>query len=369
MSAMNLHGASVSAGHGQGWYTFTNLGPLTTTYTPAPSCTGSEAIGIGTLEADSFLWLEFQAQCTNPVDPFTDCVPKTTEAPKPTSTGLSDDFSDYDEYPYYAWGGDYYSPGVYCPSGWETIAMAGRDDNGKLTSSGNLGPTPTTTTTTSTKTRILITGTPTGLDLDDYEDYYDYYEDYDYDYDYDTTYTSPISLLMTALEPSQTMALCCPSGYTTDNYGYCYSAVKDFNPSYGCTIMTDYDYDYTEVPTTYTKNFGESYAIVRTTSYQSATATITELRTYTTTIDATDRTFYTGYMYAPAITIVHHASDVVAAQDAEESAASAKNGTDDTPTNAAGRLAVKDSVWSGLGSVVGIWGAAVVVGAAMVLPW
>ncbi|KAL4967496.1 uncharacterized protein BDV14DRAFT_25946 [Aspergillus stella-maris] len=358
MSIMNVHGASISATSGGGWYTFTNLGPLTTTYTPAPSCTGSDAIAVGSIYTDSYLFLDWQAQCTNEVH-VTDCVPK------PTSTASEDSYLPLD--------GSYYSPGVYCPAGWETIAMAGRDGSSKLTTSGDLAPT-TTTTTTSTKTRILITGTPTGLELDDYyDDYYDYYEDYDYeDYeDYEDLYTSiePVSVLMSALEPSQTLALCCPSGYTTDAYSSCYSSVKDYKPSYGCTVVTDYDREYTEIPYTYTQNIGESYAILVTTSSYTPTATITEVRTYSTTFDSIDKAYYTGYMYAPVITIVHHASDVESAHEAEESAASAKNGTDDSPTNAAGRLSVGDSVWSGLGSVMGIWGAAVVVGAAMVLPW
>ncbi|KAL4939108.1 hypothetical protein BDV06DRAFT_199483 [Aspergillus oleicola] len=368
---MDVHGASVSAGHGQGWYTFTNLGPLTTTYTAAPSCTGSDNIALGYMESSSYLWLDYQVQCTKDINPLTNCVPTTTEAaPEPTFTGSTDEeYDDYlDSYPYYAWGGDYYSPGVFCPSGWETIGMASRDGSGKLTSSGAFIPTTTTTTTTSTRTRILITGTPTGMDYDDYYDYYDdYYED-SYDEDIEDSYTEPVSLLMTALEPSQTMALCCPSGYTTDAYGTCYSAVKDYKPSYGCTILTDYDYDYTEVPYTYTRNYGESYAIVRTGYHETPTATITALTTYTTTIDSSDRTAYTGYMYAPAITIIHHESDVRAAHEAEESAAAAKNATE-TPTNAARRLAVRASVWDGLGSVLGIWGVAVAVGAAIVLPW
>jgi hypothetical protein len=69
--------------------------------------------------------------------------PPTTTATltAPAFTGNSaEDFEEYlesrrqYETPYRA----YFSPGLYCPSGWETIGMAARDTSSALTSSGNL---------------------------------------------------------------------------------------------------------------------------------------------------------------------------------------------------------------------------------------
>jgi hypothetical protein len=74
----------------------------------------------------------------------------------------------YDEKEWVASVG-YYSPGLYCPSGWETIGMAARDGK-SLSTSGFL--------TTSVK-KI-------------------------------PSYEEPVTLLASLLEPSQTLALCCP---------------------------------------------------------------------------------------------------------------------------------------------------------------
>lgn len=142
--------ASVSAG----WYTFTNLGPLTTTFTPAPSCSASNRIGLGYLQPESGdVVIELLGQCTSQFDYFTGCIPSTTTksmtTPTPTFTATS--YEGIEEYMEnmidWAGGGAYYSPGLYCPSGWTTVGMAARDASSSLTSSGILVPTPSTTTT------------------------------------------------------------------------------------------------------------------------------------------------------------------------------------------------------------------------------
>lgn len=171
---------SVSAG----WYTFANLGPLTTTFTPAPSCTASNRIVLGYLNPD--VYIEFATQCTSSFNYVTDCIPttttETTVPPTPTFTATS--YEDYVENRIdWAGFGAYYSPGLYCPSGWTTVGMAARDASSSLTSSGVLVPTETTTTTK--------------YSTDDF-----YYYMFDHEY--------PASVLKSMLEPRQTMALCCP---------------------------------------------------------------------------------------------------------------------------------------------------------------
>ena len=61
-----------------GWWTFANYAPLTTTYTPAPSCTATERLGLGYVN-HGYVNLEYGVQCTSEVK-FEDCLPTTTAA-------------------------------------------------------------------------------------------------------------------------------------------------------------------------------------------------------------------------------------------------------------------------------------------------
>lgn len=183
---MNGMNASVSAG----WYTFTNLGPITTTFTPAPSCTASDRIGLGYVNpTGNILILEYAAQATSDVN-VSGCIPTsspTTSATVETTIHLTSDeqksaynaqMIDWEGY------GAYYSPGLYCPLGWETIGMAARDASSSLTSSGILVPTTATTTTQTYATDDM--------------------------YYYMFNYEDPASVLKDILEPKQTMVVCCP---------------------------------------------------------------------------------------------------------------------------------------------------------------
>ncbi|KAL3473282.1 hypothetical protein BJX99DRAFT_261470 [Aspergillus californicus] len=357
---MNGLNASVSAG----WYTFTNLGPLTTTFTPAPTCTSSDqmAIGIITTAANNeYMYLDWQVQCSSSIDSEKECMPTTTPAPTTTAPSFDDMTSEeldeyYDLLVYYRGSGSYYSPGVYCPEGWETIGMAGRDASSVVTSSGFLATTPTTTTRTRTRTPYR-TSTPGSFG------YYD--EDYDYDYDdYQpyADYTNAGFVLKDILEPQQTMALCCPSGMTADSIGYCYSIVSDYKPTYGCQAYPDYAYEFGSATETFT-----SRGVVVTDTYATATATHFTVEVDATAFDS-DETEYKGIMYAPVITLLHHESDVMSAAAASASSASSAAASE-TPTNAAGKLAYPSSSWEGVGAVLGIWVGTMALGVAMVLPW
>lgn len=139
-----------------GYWTFSNYGPITTTFTPAPSCTATDRLTLAFI-MDDMTQPQFQVGCPTSTSDW-DCVPPGT-----TTSAVW-----YDEKKWVALAG-YYSPGLYCPSSWETIGMAARGE-ASLTTSGFL--------TTS-------------------EDKIPYYEE-------------PVTLLASLLEPSQTLALCCP---------------------------------------------------------------------------------------------------------------------------------------------------------------
>lgn len=158
---MPLPTASVDGG----WFTFQNLGPATATFTPAPSCSASDNLEIGIIRS-GFPEIAYNVQCST--SGYEDCLPPTTTttAPATTSTG-------YDEF----WGrGAYYSPGLYCPSGWATVGLAARDENQSLSYSGNMVPTTSA-----------------------HRHYYG---------------GNHASILANVLESSETMALCCPRYFT-----------------------------------------------------------------------------------------------------------------------------------------------------------
>jgi len=177
--------ASVSAG----WYTYTNLGPITTTFTPAPTCTVSEYVGLGYLvSSGDYLMLNYNTEAKL-APSYSGCTPTTTPSvtASPISTGYftSEEQISAFEAERISWRayGAYYSPAMYCPSGWSTIGMAGRDASGTLTSSGIYVPTKSTSTVSY----------PTS-------DFYYYMFNYE----------DKASVLKDILKPKETMAMCCP---------------------------------------------------------------------------------------------------------------------------------------------------------------
>jgi hypothetical protein len=135
-----------------GWWSFENVGPLTTTFARPTSCSILE---LGHM-SNGIFWGRFDVQCTS-YDSA--CYPAITTA---TSS------VDLSEFAGYGW---YFSPGLYCPSGWATVGVAARDENHSLSKSGFM--------TTSTSKQ-------------------------------EAAFDCPQTLLASILEPSQTMALCCP---------------------------------------------------------------------------------------------------------------------------------------------------------------
>lgn len=152
---------------------------------------------------------------------------------------------------------------------------------------------------------------------------------------------------------------------TADTNGGCYSVVKDYKPTIGCVIDTEYNYEYSESPYTYT----DSSARFTRTGYRNIrTMTIYETDTFSTTLNHAEQTYYTALVYAPMVTLLHHQSDLLSASAASASAASA-SATAAATSNAAGRVVVRASIWDGFGSVLGISAAAAALGAAIIFPW
>ena len=143
-------------------YTFTNWGPLTTTFTAPTNCateTGNYMIGLNTTAP---VW-EYAIQCST--SGYSDCVPSGTVSHSATS---NDNPKTIDSRAYL-------SPGLYCPSGWATKGIAVRDADKSLSSSGVL----------SSSTTVSM---PTFL----------------------PQWQNPATLLMDLLNPSETLVMCCP---------------------------------------------------------------------------------------------------------------------------------------------------------------
>lgn len=142
--------------------TWQNYGPLTTTYTPEPSCTATDRLFIGPrVEEDGdhpSLWYSLDCEPTS--TEYSDCIPTPTTTPMSMAEGQRIPI------------GTYYSPGIQCPSGWETIGQAARDGDKPPTTSGAMS----------------FGATPTSFPYYGYEP----------------------AILARSLQPSETIVLCCP---------------------------------------------------------------------------------------------------------------------------------------------------------------
>ncbi|KAF5004996.1 hypothetical protein FDECE_8521 [Fusarium decemcellulare] len=161
---------------------FTNLGPLTTTYTPPASCTTVTTDRIRFANATSIQWAFGAASC-GPA-PMGDCLPSGSAYDELASYYRTQDQDHW----------DYYSPGVVCPKGWTT---AGTLAHGDKTSSAQ----------------------KSGVFTQDPFERVPAWEHF---------YLSPEEVWLNVLEASETLAFCCPSGWVADIWGGCYSSIEPF---------------------------------------------------------------------------------------------------------------------------------------------
>lgn len=112
-------------------YTFNNWGPVTTTFTAPASCaTVTDNMRIGLSSSPAF-WM-YANQCSTFA--YYDCIPTGTAQVTTTYDANPADVLDY----------SYFSPGLDCPAGWNTVGVAARDQDSSLSVEGVLKPTVTT---------------------------------------------------------------------------------------------------------------------------------------------------------------------------------------------------------------------------------
>lgn len=153
------------SGAANAWMTFANYGPVTTTYTPPPTCTATDKYRLGAITYGHPVYDFAQVACPSTAD--WDCVPSGTASASITAPVNADGQR-------YVAAGGYYSPGLYCPSGWATVGLMARDASSSLSSSGVLSASHTNS----------AMEMPAAVD--------------------------PATYLAGLLKPSETVALCCP---------------------------------------------------------------------------------------------------------------------------------------------------------------
>ncbi|OQE23033.1 hypothetical protein PENSTE_c009G04475 [Penicillium steckii] len=236
--------------------TFRNYGPVTTTFSPAPSCTESNRYLIG-LERRGSIEPQWRVQCST--TGHSGCIPPIT-----TSTATDEDLIVTV---------GYHSPGLYCPSGWATSGLVSRDKGEAISYSGSAVPTTT-----------MDSKSP---------------DPYDYDYQ--------AYLLAKALEPEETMVGSCPSSMTVDGKGGCQSLVPDYTPTFGCAPQIIWSFS-TETSTRFTTVDGTTSKHI---TKDNVISTITTEST--TTFDYSAKATYSAIEYFPVVTLVHRQADIDAA--------------------------------------------------------
>ncbi|KAJ5311884.1 hypothetical protein PENANT_c022G06021 [Penicillium antarcticum] len=306
-----------------GYWTFENYGPITTTFTPAPSCTATDRLSLALID-EYMTQAQFQVACPTPTSDW-DCIPP----------GTTTSATWYDETKWVASAG-YYSPGLYCPYGWETIGMAARDDK-SLSTSG-----------------FLTT----------MEDKIPYYEE-------------PATLLANLLEPSRTMALCCPSSMTPNGLGQCIAQVPTYKPSVGCEVYVDSDYSWEKVTRTHVHS-----GITKTNTYDVNSFVSATTSTSSTSFPRGIEGVLTAMSFVPMVTMVHHQSDLEAAGFTARSTsanysgtgtiastASSKSTGNASTSNAAYILGSKASDWNEYGAIIGSSAVAIALGVALIIQY
>lgn len=109
-------------------------GPLTTTYTAPPSCSTDWAYvqvgqSVSFSDTNGTTVMAMGAACDQPYPTIGSCLPSGAK--------LDEEYSSIDtDIVQTAYTLGYYSPGLACPSGWDTVGVATKTAGGSITSSG-----------------------------------------------------------------------------------------------------------------------------------------------------------------------------------------------------------------------------------------
>ncbi|KAL4793944.1 hypothetical protein BDV19DRAFT_206929 [Aspergillus venezuelensis] len=304
-----------------GW-TFANWGTAPATYISS-RCTPSPAI--------------YYAETEDPDLPeeFVSCPATTYDScfPEPTNSDLIDDYLNNQR------NIPYWSPGVNCPSGWESVGAASR--------SGDADP---------ESTGIFTVNALSDDPFDILDDLPDPIED-------NIRALGYHDALAALLEPSETAIACCPSSMTVGRNGICYSTLPSQSISTACdaafaTLNGNVDL----ASTTFVW-----HGSTRTGWYPTSTIPRTPTRTATHTIDDDDRRELVAATQLGPIYLVHRPGD----EDNSGNNGSG-NGTSDSEsadeTGGASRLLLgQGGDWAAVKGMLGVLAMSLVAGMGLVM--
>lgn len=353
---MSTAAAAATTVLGQGGlspFEFHNLGPLTTVFTtPAAECTAVPiaSSGLAFFGQPRLLYLPVDNCEITPLNP--ECEANGEELGK-----LVDE--EFEVVPWNVVG--YHSPGLHCPSGWETVGVIAMN-NGTPSATGLFSPT-------------VFTYVP------------------------EETLTFPpidfvANMFTSVLGPTETGVACCPSGYTADPWAHCYSnfpvsdlagetacqttytgtATRSFDPTQGPPTPTVYTFTYFGTTTT-----GEAFNVTALNEESGQTDTASEnWLTVTGTFDATGIPQATetesgfgsddwAWIGPPENrTGVAQRSPIFLIQPGGQGEEGEGEGAEDKPASA-GRVA--PAAWTTIGAVMAAWGVGMVAGVGLLAAW
>ncbi|KAH7173782.1 uncharacterized protein B0J16DRAFT_197341 [Fusarium flagelliforme] len=314
--------------------TITNFGPLTTTYTPPPSCTAGTTDHLLYAISNATTILHGAPTCDR--DPIGDCVPEgssydalTTKILNPWDLGFL----------------NYHSPGVHCPKGWTTAAVLENGDGAASEVKSGVF--------TNTDTQFETPSDPDSPSV-----------------------LGPNEIWPKLLEPSETLVYCCPSGWTPNVWGVCITSIESLDPAkYTGICVRDYSDSFPDWKAVHTV---EGEPVSNTAGVISGvffTGTWTEKVDKLT--DFLEGDSYTSTLVVvktlPAVALVHHLSDLEATAfstaDVKETETGGSDGEDKTEeVGENGSAASNLSKAAGLAPVVAVL-AGFVIGAGLLAPW
>ncbi|TDZ19861.1 hypothetical protein Cob_v007015 [Colletotrichum orbiculare MAFF 240422] len=163
----------------------------------------------------------------------------------------------------------YHSPGLACPASWTTVGVAARDDVSSYSLSGIFAS--PTVTEKGWRTDLAPTFEPIN------------------------------NQFVSALEPRETLVVCCPDGYKPISAGGgCFSEVSRelYTATTGCQFIDREDAPYTVVTVTYTY-----YGKPVTGLFQSLTGTADHWDSRVETIEPSQSSEYFGLIQTPAVSL------------------------------------------------------------------
>ncbi|KAF6805985.1 hypothetical protein CSOJ01_09127 [Colletotrichum sojae] len=296
---------------------FTNIGPLTTVWTPPASCTTQAPhLVLARPADDDRVGVRWGSQrCdTNETEPIGDCLPSGSALDALHSSIMSSG----------NWGNgywNYYSPASQCPSGYVTVGIAAKGSQGIVSSSGAFVP-PVVT------------------------------EQYDPAL---SGFNPPMNIFLEILDDGETAIACCPEGFIIGQYGDgCYKEVPQsvYGEKTTCGAYASGPGQFTFINVTYTYN-----NTVVTGKAPSFTATsLSAYTTQTETLASEIAASAVPYEYDGGIMLVYREADATGTGNP-------------APTNATGSGSKTAASGSGVGVLTTVWTLAALAGVALAMPW